>query len=433
VALNAAIRAGEGYPVERRKIAVVGSGVAGLTAAYVLQRDLDVTLYEADERLGGHAHTHDILGADGVLRAIDTGFIVHNLRTYPNLRRLFSELGIVTQQSDMSMSISCAGCGLEYAGGRGLSGLLPSPRVLANGRYLRLLAQVSRFHRAAHAVLAAPDDGMTVREFLAAGRFTSYFASHFITPLIAAVWSTAPTRAGDYPAKYLFSFLENHGMLSVTGSPTWYTVSGGSARYVERAAKSLTAVQTSTPIRRITRVSTGVEVRDESDTAEHFDGVVIATHPNQALAMLAAPTAAERDVLGAITYTTNPTMLHTDRSVLPRARNAQASWNYALPSCTATPEAVQLSYNMNRLQRLESEQTYVVTLNGQRRVAPATVLARMDYEHPVYTTDSVAARSRLPELNDGVVAFAGAYHGWGFHEDGCRTGVEAAATFGVKW
>ncbi|MBE7186672.1 NAD(P)/FAD-dependent oxidoreductase [Jatrophihabitans endophyticus] len=422
--------------MNRRRIAVVGSGVAGLTAAYVLQRETDVTLYEADDRLGGHADTHEVLGADGVLRHIDTGFIVHNLRTYPLLRRLFRDLNVATQESDMSMSISCGGCGLEYAGGRGLSGLLPSVRTTARPAYLRMLREVTRFHRQAQALLARDDaeaDAVTVREFLAAGRFSDYFAAHFMTPMIAAVWSTAPTRAGDYPARYLFSFLDNHGMLSVKGSPTWYTVTGGSARYVERAAKSLTAVETSTPVRSVRRLAQGVEIRTDADTVETFDGAVIATHPDQALSVLDAATGTERELLGAIGYTVNPTLLHTDTAVLPRLPRAQASWNYSMPSCTAPATTVQVSYNMNRLQRLDSGQTYVVSLNAEDRVDPSTVVARMDYAHPVYDTASVAAITRLPELNDGTLAFAGAYHGWGFHEDGCRAGVAAAASLGVSW
>jgi predicted NAD/FAD-binding protein len=404
-----------------------------LTAAHVLQRGADVTLYEADRRLGGHADTHEVLGADGRLRNVDTGFIVHNRRTYPTLLRLFDELGVATQESDMSMSISCASCGLEYAGGRGLSGLLPSARAVVRPRYLRLLAEAARFYRAAHALLAGEDDGTTVREFLARHRFSDYFAAHFVTPVIAAVWSMAPTEAGDYPARYLFTFLENHGALAVHGSPTWYTVVGGSARYVERAAKGLTAVQTSTPVRTVTRVSDGVEVRDDADELARYDGVVIATHPHQALAMLSAPTPAERDVLGAIGYTVNPTLLHTDTSVLPRTKRAAASWNYAMPSCDALPTAVHVSYDMNRLQRLDAPQTYIVTLNGADRVDPGKIIDRMTYEHPIYTTASVAARGRLPDLNDHRVTFAGAYHGWGFHEDGCRAGVAAAAALGVTW
>ncbi len=412
---------------------MIGSGVAGLTAAYVLQREADVTLYEAADRLGGHADTHDIVGTDGVLRSIDTGFIVHNLRTYPNLRRLFDELGVATQESDMSMSVSCAGCGLEYAGGRGISGLLPSARALANPRYLKLLGEVVRFHRRAHEVLTGTEHELTIREFLRRHRFSAYFETHFMTPLIAAVWSTAPTGAGDYPARYLFTFLDNHGMLSVTGAPVWYTVTGGSARYVETAAKGLTSVQTSTPVRSVTRVGWGVEIHDDADSLESFDAAVIASHPHQALGMLSAPTHTETEVLGAIGYTSNPTVLHTDTSVLPRGPRVQASWNYALPACDSVPGVVQVSYNMNRLQRLDAAQTYVVTLNAEDRVDASTVLDRMSYEHPVYTTASVAARERLPLLNDEVVAFAGAYHGWGFHEDGCRSGVEAAKSLGVRW
>jgi predicted NAD/FAD-binding protein len=417
----------------RRRVAVVGAGVAGLTAAYVLQRDADVTLYETDSRLGGHAHTQEVSVSDGKALAIDTGFIVHNERTYPTLLRLFGELDVATQESEMSMSIVCGECGLEYAGGRGISGLIPSVSTMFNGRYLRMLGEVKRFHRQAKELLAGEDDAETLSGFLRRGNFSRYFASHFVTPLISAVWSCAPSQAGEYPARYLFVFLSNHGALSVNGSPTWRTVAGGSARYVEKVAKGLSAIQTSTPVRAITRSGAGVEVRDDSDDAVRYDGVVIATHPDQALAMLTEPTGNERDVLGAIGYTRNPTLLHTDRSVLPRRSRAQASWNYHLPACDATPARVNVSYNLNRLQRLDTDVPYIVTLNGAEAVDPAKVVARMMYEHPIYTADSVAARRRLGELNDDVIAYAGAYHGWGFHEDGCLAGVAAAASLGVDW
>ena len=414
----------------RRRIAVVGSGVAGLTAAYLLQRTSDVTLYEADDRLGGHSHTHEVASGNGQTINVDSGFIVHNEVTYPHLRRLLLELGVTTQDSDMSMSISCAGCGLEYAGGRGLSGLLPSLRAVSKPRYLAMLAAVTRFHRRAHDVLDGPDDELTLTQFLRTNRFSDYFAAHFLSPLVAAVWSCAPTAAGDYPAKYLFTFLHNHGMLTVTGAPQWKTIVGGSVRYVEQAAKSLTAVQTSTPVRSVSRAGRGVIVRDDSDAATHFDGAVIAAHPHQALDMLAEATRAERDILAAIGYTKNPTVLHTDASLLPRTKRAQASWNYRLPYCSAHPTGVQLSYNMNRLQRLESPETFVVTLNDENVIDPSKIIETMVYEHPVYTVDSVDARHRLAELNDGTLAYAGAYHGWGFHEDGCRSGAEASASLG---
>ena len=419
--------------MSRRRYAVIGSGIAGLTAAHILQAAGDVTLFEADDRLGGHADTHDVATHDGRVLGIDTGFIVHNKRTYPTLLRLFDELDVATQESDMSMSISCAECGIEYAGGRGLSGLLPSVRAVRSTRYLRMLTEVKKFHRHARDVLAGTDDALTLRQFLRRGGFSDYFTSHFMTPLVAAVWSTAPTHTGDYPARYLFTFLQNHGMLSVTGAPTWYTVTGGSGRYVEKLAKGLTAVLTSTPIDSVRRVGGGAEVRDRDGNVHRVDGVVIATHPHQALAMLNDPTPLEREVLAAISYTRNPTLLHTDTSVLPQAARAQASWNYAMPSCHAAPTAVQLSYNMNRLQRLDADATYVVTLNGEQNVDRHSILARREYEHPVYTTESVAARGRLPQLNDDVITYAGAYHGWGFHEDGARSGADAAASLGVPW
>lgn len=422
--------------MSRRRIAVIGSGVAGLTAAYILQRDADVTLYEADSRLGGHAHTHEVLDDAGAPVQVDTGFIVHNERTYPQLIRLFSELDIETADSDMSMSVQCGGCGLQYAGARGLPGLFPSSKNVVNPRYLYLLTEVVRFQRAARALLAADDPGthgQTVGEFVRAGRFTDYFRSHFLTPLIAAVWSTPPQLTEVYPARYLFEFLRNHGMLSISGSPQWRTVVGGSARYVEKAVKNLSAVLTSTPVRSVERDDSGVTIRDDADQLARYDATVIATHPGQALRMLAAPTDAQARALGAIGYSMNPTILHTDASVLPSASRAQASWNYFLPSCTATADAVHVSYDMNRLQKLPTQTRYLVTLNDDGAVREDAIIERMQYEHPIITPEAVAAQSELAGLNDGVLAFAGAYHGWGFHEDGCRSGVDAATSLGVRW
>jgi predicted NAD/FAD-binding protein len=421
--------------MSRRQIAVVGSGVAGLTAAYILQRSAEVTLYEADSRLGGHAHTHDLLDLTGRPVQVDTGFIVHNERTYPNLLRLFTELGIATQESEMSMSIRCAGCGLEYAGARGLAGLFPGWRNLIRPRYLYLLTEVVRFHRRARALLtsAAPATE-TMDEFLDRGRFSRYFRQHFITPLISAVWSCAPQLAGRYPARYLFEFLDNHGMLTVTGSPNWRTVVGGSARYVEQAAKQLSAVYTSTPVRGIRRTATGVRIELAEDAGQDFDAVVIATHPDQALRLLTDPTPLQAELLSAIEYSRNPTSLHSDVSVLPASAKAQASWNYLQPDCAAGAGGARVSYDMNRLQRLDSATRYLVTLNDDEELIDEDlVIERMVYEHPIFTPTSVAAQVRLPELNDGVLAFAGAYHGWGFHEDGCRSGVEAARSLGVPW
>jgi uncharacterized protein len=416
-------------PGRRRRVAVVGSGVSGLTAAYVLQRAADVTLYEADDRLGGHAHTHDQVDAAGRDLAVDTGFIVHNDRTYPELLRLFAELGIETQPTEMSMSVRCGGCGLEYAGSKGLPGLFPARRNVTDPRYLLLLAQVVRFHRRARAALADPtssgrDESMTA--FLARGRFGAYFVSHFVTPLISAVWSCAP-------ARYLFQFLANHGMLGVRGAPPWRTVVGGSRAYVTRAAAGLSSVRLSTPVRSLARTEAGIVISAGDGAPETFDAAVVATHPDQALGLLERPTSDEERILGAIGYSTNPTVLHSDPAVLPRAAGARASWNYYLPDCRTTAASVNVTYDMNRLQRLPGDTRYLVTLNDTGAIAPESVIERMTYHHPIYTPASVGAQSELPALNVDRIAFAGAYHGWGFHEDGCRSGVAAAASLGVTW
>ncbi|MFI8488869.1 NAD(P)/FAD-dependent oxidoreductase [Streptomyces rubrogriseus] len=415
-----------------RRTAVVGSGVAGLTAAHILGRAHRVTLYEADDRLGGHAHTHDLTSSDGRGHRVDSGFIVHNRRTYPHLLRLFDELGVATQESEMSMSVRCEGCGLEYAGARGPAGLLARPRNALHGPYLRMLAQVPRFHRAARGLLTEDaDQALTLGGFLDREGFSPYFRAHFMTPVVSAVWSCDAATALRHPAAHLFRFLHHHGMLAVGGSPVWRTVTGGSRSYVDRIAERLPDVRTATPVRTVTRHADGVDVTAADGTTDTYDHLVIAVHPDQALELLADPTPGEKEVLGAFRYSRNATLLHTDTALLPRSRGARSSWNYLMPACDAGADRVRVSYDMNRLQRLDAADTYVVTLGGEDRVDPGRVLARMTYEHPVYTPESVAAQRRLPELRTPVTAYAGAYHGWGFHEDGCRSGVEAAAALGV--
>ncbi|AWN31577.1 FAD-dependent oxidoreductase [Streptomyces sp. NEAU-S7GS2] len=421
--------------VERRRIAVVGGGVAGLTAAYVLQQGgCAVSLYEAEDRLGGHAHTHDRASEDGRVIRVDTGFIVHNERTYPLLLRLFRELGVTTQDSEMSMSVRCEGCGLEYAGARGPAGLFAQPRSALRGRYLRMLTEIRAFHRAARTTLATDrGDTLTLGRFLTRCGFSRYFVTHFVTPLVSAVWSCAPTTAMQYPAVYLFRFLEHHGLLSVGGSPRWKTVTGGSVEYVSRVGKQLTTVHTGTPVRTVHRAPDRARIVTGDGTERTYDAVVVAVHPDQALRILADPTGDERQILSAFPYSRNTTVLHGDTALLPRARGARASWNYLMASCTTPADEVQVSYHMNRLQRLDTPEDFIVTLNAADRIDGDRVLARMVYEHPLYTPDSVAAQQRLPQLNTAVTAFAGAYHGWGFHEDGCRSGVQAAAALGVRW
>ncbi|MBW3084527.1 hypothetical protein KEM60_00715 [Austwickia sp. TVS 96-490-7B] len=427
-----------------RRAAVIGAGVSGLTAAYLLHRSYAVTLYEAQPRLGGHAHTHDITDSAGTLHHVDTGFIVHNDRTYPHLLRLFNELDIATRPTEMSMSIACGGCGLEYAGGRGAGGILARPTTLVRDRrFMRMLTQVLRFHRAAQAELAAgraEGAGQGVRVavgepfgvWLERHRFTRYFVHHYAIPLVACVWSTGHALALDYPARYLFTFLEHHGMLSVGGSPQWRTVVGGSRTYVDAIAARLPAARLSEPVRGVRQGDDGVHVRTANGITT-YDVAVIATHADEALALLEHPTDVQNDVLGAFSYSLNDTVLHTDDTWLPRAPRAQASWNYRMRSCTDLDEAPVVTYWMNRLMGHRSAEPHLVTLNGGVALDERRVLARMAYTHPVYTPVSVAAQARLGEVGNERLVFAGAYHGWGFHEDGAASGVAAAARLGVSW
>jgi uncharacterized protein len=423
-----------------RRVAVVGGGIAGLTAAYLLRGSCDVTLFEADARLGGHAHTHQLTAGDGRTQLVDSGFIVHNARTYPLLRRLFAELGVPTQLTDMSMSISCGGCGLEYAGGRGPRGMVAAVPAGSRAPFLRMLTEIRRFYRAARALAASagapggrPDNSeQTFGEFLVAGTYSSYFMHHFARPIVSSLWSSPPSTVFDYPVAYLSAFLANHGFLSARRSFAWRTVTGGSATYVDRIAARIPRVLRGTAVRSVRRLGDRVEIRDDAGHGHEFDAAVIAAHPDQALALLARPTSRERDTLGAFRYAANAVVLHTDTRLLPRRAAARASWNYQQDTCEPSGPA-RISYDLTRLQRLPTADTYLVTLNPAVEIRPAAVRATMTYEHPLYTPASVAAQRRLPELNDGRLAFAGAYHGWGFHEDGCRSGAAAAMSLGGSW
>ncbi|WP_424326935.1 NAD(P)/FAD-dependent oxidoreductase [Gordonia sp. (in: high G+C Gram-positive bacteria)] len=445
------------------RVAVIGSGVAGLTAAYLLSQRHRVTVFEADGRLGGHAHTHRLPAADGSEVAVDSGFIVHNDRTYPTLCRLFDQLGVATQETDMSMSVRSELTGLEFAGARGAAGLFPTWRNLTRGRYLLMLAEIKRFHTLARRVLDEPVGGEAadepLGEFVRRSRLSGYFRDNFLLPLVAAVWSCDEATAERYPARYLFTFLDHHGMLSVYGSPSWRTVTGGSATYVQAVADHVEGrggrFLFATPVTGVRETGGGVTVT-AGGTETAFDAVVIATHPHHALTMLESPTTAQQEVLGAIGYAPKPAVLHTDESLLPRAARARASWNYQIRDdryegrSETDPAAVAVTYDMTRLMRLPTGTAasgdsqgpgrarpmpprYLVTMGRVDLVDPDTVLASMTYEHPVYDTASVAAQRRLPSIDTGVVAFAGAYHGWGFHEDGAAAGARAAERFGGVW
>jgi len=433
---------------QQRRIAVVGSGVAGLTAAYVASRSAHVTLFEADARLGGHADTHLVPVPDGhggtTEVPIDTGFIVHNERTYPVLLRIFAELGVATQESEMSLSVRDDESGIEWAGALGFPGLFPSRRN-ARPAYVRMLTEIPRFHRMARRLLDTPETDADALEtfgaFLDRGRFSPMLRTHFAEALVGAVWSTDPRLALDYPARYLFRFLDHHGMLAIFGSPVWRTVTGGSRTYVERVARHIDDVRLSAKVTAVEETPDGVRLTDGNGDLTTYDAVVIATHPHQALAMLADPTPAQSEVLGALHYSPNTAQLHTDTSILPTLPGARASWNYLrreIPDPERAGGAITLTYDLSRLMRVPPlpgapDTRFLVTLGGADLVDPAKVIDTMDYEHPLYTPSTVAAQARLDECDTPRIAFAGAYHGWGFHEDGARSGVEAAAHLGLSW
>ncbi len=418
----------------KQTVAIVGSGISGLSAAYVLRTTHSVTLFESDTRVGGHAHTHDVAFGDGQSVPIDSGFIVHNEATYPNLLRIFDELDVPTQETEMSMSVACQGCGLEFAGSRGLGGVFAQRRRLFSVRYLRLLAEIPKFHRRARLVLTNGDaDDLTWGEFLEQGRFSQYFINHFAVPLVACVWSSGTIDTRQYPAAHLFRFLDNHGLLSVGGSPTWRTVTGGSRVYVERLLAVLDEALVHKEVTSVSRGEDAVSLTFADGSSQSFDQVVIATHANDALRLLVDATADERDNLEAIKYSVNPTLLHRDPSVLPSNRRARGSWNYQMESCTAATDGVLVSYWMNNLHRLNLLDDVSVTLNPGTSVSAESVIAEMSYTHPIFTQDAVTAARVLRTSGGERLAFAGAHLGWGFHEDGCRSGVEAAQRLGGSW
>lgn len=400
------------------RIAIIGSGISGLGAAYVLSRAHDVEVFERDERAGGHSNTvlHEGL-------ALDTGFLVHNERNYPLLCRLFDELGVATTQSDMSFSVACRDCGLEYSGRRPFA----QPRNAARPRFQALLWEIGRWLRTAKRTLAECDDGETLQAYLDAHGYSRRFREHFLVPLTSALWSTAPGRALEFPAAAAIRFFDNHGMLGF-GRFRWRTVTGGSRVYVGRIAERLgPRLRLGQGVRSLRRDADGVELRFEDGELRRFDAVVVAAHADQALGLLEDPSPDERRVLGRFAYTTNDTVLHTDSSFLPRARAARASWNYR----TGDSDRPTLTYYLNRLQAIEDERDFCVTLN--EHVDDEHVIARFSYTHPLFTVDALRAQRELPSLGGGRTVYAGAYFGNGFHEDGLASGVAAAARLGVAW
>lgn len=409
------------------KIAIVGSGIAGNVAAWHLAREHDITVFEAGDHVGGHTHTHEI-EHEGSTVAVDTGFIVCNDRTYPNFLALMRELDVELQASDMSFSVQAPG-GLEY-NGTTLNTLFAQRRNLVRPAFWRMIRDILRFNEAAPRLLRWRSDSILLGEYLEAHGYSPQFIEHYILPMGAAIWSAGTRTLREFPARYFVRFFHNHGMLTVDDRPQWLTVRGGSARYVEKlTAPFRDRIRLRTPVEQVRRTPAGVFVKAAGLEAERFDRVFFACHSDQALRMLADATPAEREVLGAIRYQRNDVVLHTDVGVLPKRRLAWAAWNYHLVEGAA--ERVAVTYHMNILQRLRTRTPLLVTLNMADRIDPARVIRQMTYEHPVFTREAVAAQGRQAEINGAQAAyFCGAYWGFGFHEDGVVSALNALAHFG---
>lgn len=410
------------------RIAVIGAGVSGLVAAYMLSEDHDVTVFEAAPRPGGHAHTVDV-DDQGERRAVDTGFVVFNDKTYPNFRRLLDGLGVASRPTDMSFSVKCERTGLEY-NGTSINTLFAQRRNLLRPSFHRMIRDILRFYREAPELLEQGDDGITLMEYLRRNRYSAEFVDYHIIPMGGAVWSTAPDVMERFPARYFVEFFRNHGFLEVDNRPQWFTVEGGSRSYVERIVRPFEdRLRLGTPIVSVRRHEESVDVVPKGGDAESFDVCVIAAHSDQALRMLADPSDAERDVLGAIPYSTNRTLLHTDAGLLPKTPLARASWNYH--RLAGDGPAVAVTYDMTRLQRLPTKTRFLTSLNREDVVDPSRVIDDITYHHPIYTPPGVAAQGRWDEIN-GVrrTYFCGAYWSYGFHEDGVTSGLRVAGAFG---
>ena len=422
------------------KIAIVGSGISGLSAAHILCKQAELTLFEAGSYFGGHTHTVDVtLPTPGgpVTHGVDTGFLVFNERTYPNLIRLFDELGVQSVASDMSFSVQAPGAlegrNLEWSGSS-LDTVFAQRGNLVNPRFLRMLRDLMRFNALCTRIAEANQDAALMQPlsaFLETHRFSAEFRDWYFLPMLGCIWSCPTDQMLKFPVATMIRFCHNHGLLQVSNRPRWRTVAGGARNYVEKITAAIADKRLNTPVRRIERepglLRGGVRVFTDAG-AETFDKVILATHSNQSLALLKTPTRLECEVLGAIRFQRNRAVLHTDASVLPEARKAWAAWNYERAANRGDEAArVCLHYLLNRLQPLPFEQPVIVSLNPTRAIDPAHVLGDYDYEHPVFDQAAIQAQTRASALQGrNHTYFAGAWMGYGFHEDGLKAGLHAA-------
>jgi predicted NAD/FAD-binding protein len=403
------------------RIAIIGTGISGLTAAHYLQNRHELTLFDAADYVGGHTHTVDV-EFEGEKATIDTGFIVFNDWTYPNFIALLNRLGVLWQDTNMSFSVRCDQTGWEYNGGS-LPGMFVQKRNLIRPQFWRMIQDILRFNRDAPRILQDEDQGESVGSYLSRMGYSRSFADRYLIPMGASIWSCPPGVFSEFPIRFIVEFYRNHGLLSVSHRPTWRTILGGSREYVRKLIAPLESeIRLRTPIVSVKRDADRVEVRSTAGLEGVFDHVIFACHSDQALKMLQEPTQTERQVLSEFPYHSNDVVLHTDVSVMPRRRGAWAAWNYHVASGDAA-EAT-LTYDMNLLQNLQKKHRYLVTLNSTDQIDPSRVLGRYTYAHPVYTTRRAAAQRRHGELlNQNRTSFCGAYWGNGFHEDGVKSAL----------
>jgi hypothetical protein len=413
----------------RMKIAVVGSGISGLAAAWLLNRDHEVALYEQARRVGGHSNTVPV-EIEGASVPVDTGFIVFNPSTYPNFVELLRVLGVKSREADMSLAVSLDGGGVEYSGS-GLTGLFAQPSNLVRPRFWRMLADLVRFYRRATRDARNPaEDDLTLGVYLAQGGYGAAFRNHHILPMASAIWSAAPAAILDYPAAAFLRFHDNHGLLRLTGRPIWRTVVGGSQAYVSQMIAPMgDRLRLGAGVERIERVNGRVVVTDRRGERDIFDHVVVAAHADDALTMLVDADPSERASLAAFRYSRNIAVLHTDESLMPRRRSVWSSWNFIGDS--AAPERASVTYWMNRLQSLPTKTNIFVTLNPTREPRAGSVLCRESYDHPLFDAAAIGAQKRLWSLQGARGAwFCGAHFGAGFHEDGLQAGLAVAEQLG---
>ena len=410
------------------RIAIIGTGISGLTSAYLLSEDHEVVVYEANSYIGGHTNTVDV-SLNGQQYAVDTGFIVFNEKTYPHFVKLMRRLGVGWQNSVMSFSVQCEKTGLEFNPST-LNSLFIQRRNLLRPSFYRMLWDAMRFKRDSEALLESDDYGRTLAEFLTGKAYSQAFVQHFIIPMGAAVWSADPVKFNEFPVRYFAQFFKNHGFLNVKDQPQWLTIKGRSRQYIKPITQPyVDQIRLNCPVASVQRYPDHVEIQPQNEAAEKFDQVVIAAHSDQALALLDDPTDAEKNILGVIPYQENQAVLHCDESLLPSKKAAWASWNYHIPQEDLGRVAV--TYDMNILQRIGAPRELCVSLNLAKTIDPVKIYRELIYHHPVYNPESLAARHSHREIN-GVnrTYYAGAYWGYGFHEDGVASALEVCRHFG---